>query len=351
MSGKYWLCKRGKTYYSFDSATGKRESLHTSDKAAAAKLIHARNEAPRQSALNLSIARAYLAGVDPNLLERTWKKVMMECCSKGRDTTRRRNERAFRGKPFDQICDKKLLETTGDDLRAVIKAGGSFTNHILRCLHNLALGMGWLLGPIIPPKLWPESAKRPKRSITEDEHNRIVQAENNPERRRYYELLWEIGAAQTDAANLTADNIDWDRRLLSYQRQKTGSSCVLEIGPRLEVLLKQLPAVGPLFPSISQTRDAWRSAEFRRRCRLLKIEGITLHSYRYAWARRAKQLGMPERFAQSALGHASVAVHREYAREGVVVCPSMEEYERKIVALPRGCNRDTPAPTAAVTFF
>ena len=43
---------------------------------------------------------------------------------------------------------------------------------------------------------------------------------------------------------------------------------------------------------------------------------------------------MPERFAQSALGHASLAVHREYARDGVVTCPSLEEYGGKIVRLP-----------------
>ncbi len=43
---------------------------------------------------------------------------------------------------------------------------------------------------------------------------------------------------------------------------------------------------------------------------------------------------MPERFAQSALGHASLAVHREYAREGVAICPSLENYERNLVRLP-----------------
>jgi hypothetical protein len=30
---------------------------------------------------------------------------------------------------------------------------------------------------------------------------------------------------------------------------------------------------------------------------------VTLHSYRYASAERAKVVGMPERFAQAALGH------------------------------------------------
>ena len=108
---------------------------------------------------------------------------------------------------------------------------------------------------------------------------------------------------------------------------------MLEIGPRLESLLKNLPAEGALFPRISQLPDRWRAAEFRRRCRVLRIEGISLHSYRYAWASRAKRVGMPERFAQSALGHASLAVHREYAREGVAICPSLENYEGKLVSM------------------
>jgi len=296
----------------------------------------------------MSIAKAYLVGADAKLVERTWSWVMQEYCSRGKETTRLRNERAIRSKPFNLIRDKKLIETTADDLRAVMKAGGAFTNHFLRCLYNLAIGLGWILSPIIPPKLWPKAEKRPKRSITGEEHQRIVQNENNAERRLYYELLWEIGAAQTDAANLTAANIEWDKRLLSYHRQKTGELCVLEIGPRLEALLKKLPSAGSLFPTVSQIRDAWRSAEFRRRCRLLRIEGVTLHSYRYAWAKRAKQLGMPARFAQGALGHASVAVHREYAREGVVICPSLEVYERKIVPLPGAGKQETIAAVQAV---
>lgn len=40
---------------------------------------------------------------------------------------------------------------------------------------------------------------------------------------------------------------------------------------------------------------------------------MSLHSYRYAWAERAKTAGYPERFAQEALGHNSKAVHRAYA--------------------------------------
>jgi len=60
--------------------------------------------------------------------------------------------------------------------------------------------------------------------------------------------------------------------------------------------------------------------------------GITLHSYRYSWAERAKTCGYPERFAQEALGHNSKAVHRAYARKAQVVIPTLEDFERRMAA-------------------
>jgi hypothetical protein len=57
-----------------------------------------------------------------------------------------------------------------------------------------------------------------------------------------------------------------------------------------------------------------------------------LHSYRYAWAERAKVAGFPERFAQMALGHNSKAVHRAYAKEAQVTLPPLEDYERNMAA-------------------
>ena len=333
MKAKYWLCKRKNGFFSFDAETGKRESLQTGDKEEAKRIIRAKNDAATQPAINISIAKAYLVGIDPKLVERTWGFVMQEFCAVKKDSTRLRRERAIVGKAFNAIRNKKLVETKSEDFNAVLKSGGAFANLTLRCLHNLALGMGWLLAPVIPPKLWPKVEKKPKRAITPEEHQQIIEAENNAERKLYYELLWEIGSAQTDAAILTAANIDWKNRRLSYHRLKTGELCMLSIGARLEKLLKSLPLEGPLFQKISTLKDKDRAAEFHRRCRILKIEGVSLHSYRYSWASRAKQLGMPERFAQSALGHASLAVHREYARDGVAICPSLENYEGNAMSL------------------
>lgn len=55
-----------------------------------------------------------------------------------------------------------------------------------------------------------------------------------------------------------------------------------------------------------------------------------MHSYRYAWAERAKVAGYPERFAQLALGHNSKAVHRAYAKRAQVTLPPLEDYERNM---------------------
>jgi len=106
------------------------------------------------------------------------------------------------------------------------------------------------------------------------------------------------------------------------------------IGARLEALLREFPVEGLLFPQLRTQNASARAAEFSRRCRLLKIEGVSLHSYRYAWAERAKASGYPARWAENALGHNSRAIHEAYARGAEAVCPSLEDYEKKIIPLP-----------------
>ena len=90
-------------------------------------------------------------------------------------------------------------------------------------------------------------------------------------------------------------------------------------------MLLDLPSEGYLFPRIAREGSNVRAAEFRRRRITLKIQGISLHSFRYSWAERACSSGIPERYAQAALGHGSKAVHRAYARGAAVVCPALSE--------------------------
>ena len=213
-------------------------------------------------------------------------------------------------------------------------------------------------GPILAKRAWPKIRSKSKRAITAEEHGAVIASEKNAERRAYYELLYETGAAQTDAANLTAENVDRQNGILVYQRKKLGpfsEPARLTIGTKLRQLLQSLPCSGDLFPNIKKTSANYRSAEFRRRCRVARIDGISLHSYRHAWAQRAKACGYPQRFAQEALGHGSRAIHEAYARGAIVVCPALDQYEsvsaEKLIHLSISCRKVVQAKGTPAAFI
>ncbi|HXT13802.1 MAG TPA: tyrosine-type recombinase/integrase [Candidatus Angelobacter sp.] len=329
MKQRYRLFKRGwGTYYFQDVETGKQESLKTRDKHQARTLVHTMNEAVRQPMLNLDIARAYLKGSDSGFNSRTWAWVMERAGEGKQGATKERWLRAVAEKPFDIIRDLKLTETKAEHLLSVLKEGTVSTNIFLRRLHNFALDMNWLLAPIIPRRQWRPVKFQEKRAITLDEHQKILAGERNEEWRAFYEMLWHLGGSQSDVATLQAENVDWKNRTIAYSRMKTGSHALIRFGESVGRILQSRPRKGLLFPQIGSWKESDRAKAFSRRRALVGINGITLHSYRYAWAERALTAGYPERYAQQALGHRSRAVHTAYARRALVEVPSLEQYEQ-----------------------
>jgi integrase len=327
MKQRFYVYQRRNTFYLQDSRTGKQQSLETTDRKTALRLLEIKRQTVADPGFNQFLLKTCLATQDPMLPKRTWQTVMEQMQTHGRESTRNRYARAMKSAALAPLKQLKLMETTTEDFLTILNGAKVSVAHFLKRLHNLALGLGWLAFPILAPKLWPKLQFKLKRAITLAEHQHILSAEKNPERKLYYQLLWEIGASQSDAALLTTENIDWPTRTLTYFRMKTGEQAQMAMGKNLVAILNQLPTEGFLFPRISQTKDKDRSAEFYRRSKLLGITGVTLHSYRYAWAERAKTCGYPERFAQAALGHNSKAVHRAYAKRAQVKLPSLDEYE------------------------
>ena len=133
-----------------------------------------------------------------------------------------RYTRAVNDPALERLRLKPIVETTAADLLAVLRMGTKSTNHFLRRLHNLAVGLGWLNWPLLAPKLWPKTEWRKNRGITREQHQKIVSTEINPERRLYYDLLWETGGSQSDIVKLTDANVDWKKRILWYRRSKLG---------------------------------------------------------------------------------------------------------------------------------
>ena len=336
--------QRGGMFYIEDTHTRKQESLGTKIRAEAAALLNARNESIRQPQLNLQIAKAYLAGTDSGVSTRTWRDAFNAIIENKTASTKERWQRGARQKAFDLIHPLIIVETQAEHLFACLKAGTVSTNILLRELHNFCISMNWLAWPIIPKRLWPKIEYGPKRAITADEHRMIVERERNVELRALYELCWHLGGSQTDIANLAAENIDWSDRVIAYARRKTGTPAFIHFGPAVEATLRSLPGQGLLLPKVAMMQAKHRAKEFKRRCVGLGIMGVSLHSYRYAWAERAKSCGYPERFAQEALGHNSKAVHRAYARKAQVRLPSLESYEKqnlegRIVSLPSSLQK------------
>lgn len=339
MKQRFYLFRRRGMYYLQDSRTNKQQSLETRDRNTAVRILELKRQTAGDPAYKQIMLKTCLASQDPLLGKRTWQTVMDQIQTHGKTSSQVRYTRAMKSKAFNPLRNLKLVETTAEDFLSVLSCRKVSVVHYLKRVHNLALGLGWLAFPVLAPRLWPKPHFKPKRAITVEEHQLILAEEKNAERNLYYQLLWEVGASQSDAALLTAENIDRECNTLFYSRLKTGEQAQLAISKRLAAILEQLPQSGPLFPTISARRENLRAADFFYLCRRLKIVGVTLHSYRYAWAERAKTCGYPERFAQEALGHNSKAVHRAYARRARVLLPSLEEYEQRTPVVPIPLHR------------
>ncbi len=339
MKTRYRLIRRGvrsNAFYCVDTLTGRRASLRTACEDEARQIVEAKNQAERQPVLNLQIAKAYLAGTDSGITTRTWRSAIEALTHTKHGANKERWQRAMKDRALVPLLPHVIIETRSEALLHALRAGTVSTNVYLRRLHNFCVDMNWLPWPLIPKRQWPAVRFKDKRAITFEEHQRIVAREFNPERKAFYQLAWHLGASQSDLAHLQAEDVDWPARVICFVRMKTAwrnqQPPQIRFGAEVEAVLATLPEAGPLFPHLRTVRASDRATEFRQRCAGLGIQGVTLHSYRYAWAERAKVCGYPERFAQLALGHNSKAVHRAYARNAQVTLPPLEDYERKMAA-------------------
>lgn len=335
MKNRYRIYIRGKhsgskVWWIQDNQTNERKSLQTQDKEEAKRLLDLKNQPHQFTGFHVQMARTHLLVSDPLSSTRTWQTVMDSIVRKKNGSTKDRWERAAKSQSFDSIRNLVIANTKSDDFEKVLDDCNVSTNMYLRRLHNYAMDMNWLLAPVIAKRAWPKIVYGETRAITLLEHQRIVEREKNIERKAYYELCWHIGAAQSDVANLKAENIDWKNRLICFDRKKTGQNAGLSFGNQLEQVLRSLPAMGNLFPYLATVRECDRATEFKQRCMGLGITDVKLHSYRYAWAERAKAAGYPERYAQAALGHGSKAVARAYAKNGKVNLPALEDWENRM---------------------
>lgn len=329
VSGRYSLIHRTHgVFYAHHKITGLRHSLRTRDKRRAVELLNALNADDEDRQHCEEMALAYQRKAGRTVSKKTWGEAMDECSSVAGKTesTRLRHRVAYKSKDFKPLLSLPINKTHPDDFRNILKCGKSSVAKYLRKVQGFALSQGWLTVPLVPSNQMRVLRQKEPRAITEAEYGRILAAEHNPEKKAFYRMLWGIGAAQIDCANLRAENFDRKTKVITYRRRKTGCICRLGLSDSLVALLETLPHTGFLFPTLQKLSSSTRGCEFRRRCRSkgVQAKGITLHSFRYSWAERAARAGYTIREAQAALGHRSEVVAMAYAKNAEIVCPALQ---------------------------
>ncbi len=153
MKERYRLFLRRKSvYYAFDNTSKTFQSLKTKEKKEAERLLLAMNEAGKQPAMNLGLARVYLKHSDPLVAKRTWGHVLDEIIKLKTGPTQYRWQSTAKDKNFDLIRDRLVIETKAEHFLAVLNKRTVSTNAFLRKTHNFALGMNWLPCPLLPSK-------------------------------------------------------------------------------------------------------------------------------------------------------------------------------------------------------
>jgi hypothetical protein len=347
MQNRYYLYQRRDSGIHFiqDRLTSKHTSLRTRDPVIAKRLFHARNEAAEQPMLNVSMAKVYLSATAPEMVTRTWLEVMQAMEKTYHEETLIRWRKMIRCAPFASLLNVALVYTNSTHFLAVLHhpRAGTSTNKWLRIVHNRALDLGWLLSPVLARKAWPPIRTKRMKALTQVQHEKLVATEFDAEFRYYLQMLWETGGSQTDVARLHRDNVDLERWVVTYSRKKLEGRgqghAAIAIGVPLEQLLKNLPTEGFLFPKLVTQNDKVRASRFRKRADRLGFTNISLHSYRYAWAQRAKIAGMPLREAMAHLGHGSKAIHYAYSEKAEIVTLPLDYYEgvrqKKIIEFAR----------------
>jgi len=94
MKQRFYLYRRGETYYLQDGRTGKQQSLETKDRNTALRLLEIKRQTEADPGYSQFILKSCLATRDPLLAQRTWATVMEEMQTHGKEASQ---ERRFAG--------------------------------------------------------------------------------------------------------------------------------------------------------------------------------------------------------------------------------------------------------------
>ena len=291
MKNRFILFRRAGVFYYEDTTTGKQLSLRTKIESEAQTLLHAKNESVRQPALNLHIAKAYLAGTDSAMTTRTWPQAIDSLIGTKEGANQHRWRTAAKDKALLPLLPHVIIETPRRTVVARVESGHRFDQRLFAPVAQFLCGL-----ELVAVALDSQAAMA-GRQIQGEARYHPGGTPEDPRRRgepgaeKLLSVVLALGRSQGDLASLKGEDVNWTAGTVSFFRHKTGTPVMVHLGKESLNLLKDLPGEGVLFPYLSSVRANDRATEFKSRCRQLGIQGVTLHGYRYAWAERAKTAG------------------------------------------------------------
>ena len=125
--------RKGGMFYARDTVTLGKQSLGTTDRVEASRLLAAKNQAVEQPSLNKGMAKVYLSAASPEFASRTWTDVMEKYVTSGAESSKDRKERAFRSRPYVGLHKLKLIDTAAEHFFAVLDTRRPATRPIITC--------------------------------------------------------------------------------------------------------------------------------------------------------------------------------------------------------------------------
>ncbi len=106
--------------------------------------------------------------------DKTWGDIIGLYCSLGKQTSIERKLKDFKTLRWEKMKRTPISETTDLDFLDLMKAGGTYTQEVLKTLQNYALDQRDLERPVMAKKWWIKRGKKNQRAITLDEHRLLV---------------------------------------------------------------------------------------------------------------------------------------------------------------------------------
>lgn len=172
----------------------------------------------------------------------------------------------------------------------------------------------------------PRPAKQPRggEAVIPDEVHRMILNETHGDFRQFVRFLWLTGCRPGEAAELTAESVDWEAGVCRLAKHKTahrGKVRLLYLSSEArEVLSDQRVkhGTGYLFRGM-RGKPYSKHAVAVRFLRVSERIGknVTAYGYRHTFATRALAAGVPDAQVAAMLGHSSTAmVSRVYGHLG-----------------------------------